>query len=192
MSEGTPILYTQRHPVEVEMFKIICVDGNCVVRWTGEKECIYRSSQRMAAGYNIGWKYIDSVNTRKQTFSGFMKLVNNRYQIRFEEIIKSMPLPRFIEWWFGWPSHMKIDFRKSCPSFENCSILACDGTNSGVVFQNAFVDSIKTPEETNAISTRLTRHDRCFIITDDKSQPMFFQRLRSTLRRFQKGTKRGR
>ena len=88
------------------------------------RECIYRSSQRIALGYKIGWKYFDSVNTSQQTFSSFMKLVNNRYQIRSEEIIKFISRPRFIEWWFGWPSHMKIDFRKSHPSCENCDILA--------------------------------------------------------------------
>ena len=186
MSAGTAILYTKRLPVEIEIFKRICLNGNCVARWTGEKECIYRSSQKIAVGYEIGWEYVDSVNTSKQTFSGFAKLMNNRYQIRSEETIKFMSLPRFIEWWFGWASHMKIDFRKSCPSCESCNKLAFDGTKLGVGFQNAFVDPIETPEETDAILTKLRRHDRCFIVTADKSQPMFFQRLRSTLRNVSK------
>ena len=37
MSEGTAILYTQRRPVEIEIFKRISVDGDCVARWTGER-----------------------------------------------------------------------------------------------------------------------------------------------------------
>ena len=186
MSEGTAILCTQRVSFEIEIFKRICLDGNCVARWTGEKECIHRSSQKIAAGYEIRWEYVYSIKTSKQTFSGFAKLMNNRYQIRSEETIKFMSLPRFIEWWFGWASHMKIDFCKSCPSCENCNKLACDGTKLGVEFQNAFVDPIETPEETDAILTKLRRHDRSFIVTADKSQPMFFQRSRSTLQNVSK------
>ena len=72
---------------------------------------------------------------------------------------------------------MKIDFRKSCPSCENCDILACDRTKLDVGFRNAFADPIETPEETNVISTKLRRHDRYFIVPADKSQPMFFQTL---------------
>ena len=130
MSEGTGILYTQQVPFEIEIFKRICLDGNCFARWTGEKQCIYRSSQKIAARYvSMGvWEYVDSVNTSKQTFSGFVKLMNNRYQIRSEEI-KFMSLPRLIEWWFGWASHMKTDFRKSCHSCENCDIMSCDEPN---------------------------------------------------------------
>ena len=76
---------------------------------------------------------------------------------------------------------MKIDFRKSCPSCENYDIQACDGTKLGVGFQNAFVDPFETPKERDAILTKLRRHDRCFIVTADKSQPVFFQKLSSTL-----------
>ena len=32
MSEGTAILYTQRVSFEIEIFKRICLDGNCVAR----------------------------------------------------------------------------------------------------------------------------------------------------------------
>ena len=94
-----------------------------------------------------------------------------------------MSLCRFIDWWFSWASHMKVDFRKSCPSCENCEILACDGTKLGVGFQHAFVDAIETPEDCETvIPTKSRRHDRCFITTTNKSQPMFFQGLRTTLR----------
>ena len=53
-------------------------------------------------------------------------------------------------------------------------------------FQNAFVDPFEKLEETNAVLTKLRRHDRCFIVTVHKSQPMFFQRLMSTLRNVSK------
>ena len=41
MSAGTAILYTKRLPVEIEIFKRICLNGNCVARWTGERERMY-------------------------------------------------------------------------------------------------------------------------------------------------------
>ena len=90
-----------------------------------------------------------------------------------------MQLPRFIEWWFGWASHMKLDFRRKCSS---CDILACDGTRLGVNFSNAFVDPIELSDGMMAIPTEMGKKDRCLIVTSDKSHPSFFQSLRSHLR----------
>ena len=77
----------------------------------------------------------------------------------------SMQLPRFIEWWFGQASHMKLDFRRKCSSCEGCDILACDGTKLGVNFSNAFVDPIELSDDVMAIPTQKRRNDRCFIVT---------------------------
>ena len=80
-----------------------------------------------------------------------MKVVNNRYQTRSEEITKFRSLLWFTKWWFGWALHIKVDFHKSCSLCESCSVQVYDGTKLGVRFQNAFVDPIGTPEETNTI-----------------------------------------
>ena len=93
-----------------------------------------------------------------------------------------MQLPRYTEWWFGWASHMKLDFCMKCSSCKGCNILACDGTKLGVNFSNAFVDPIELSDDMMAIPTEMRRNDRCFKVTSDKSHPSFFQSLRSYLR----------
>ena len=93
-----------------------------------------------------------------------------------------MQLPRYTEWWFGWTSHMKLDFCMKCSSCKGCNILACNGTKLGVNFSNAFVDPIELLDDMMAIPTEMRTNDRCFIVTSDKSHPSFFQSLRSHLR----------
>ena len=103
--------------------------------------------------------------TNKQTFSGFSQFVSSRYT-RSRSEIGFMSLPTFIEWFFGWASHMRIDFRKGC---EICGdapkVLACDGTKIGIGFKSMFVAPIETPDaEEPSIEVQANRRlDRCFI-----------------------------
>ena len=71
----------------------LCLSRPCVLKWTGEGECIYRSSGKVSAGYELGWEYVDMVNTGKQTFQGFVTIMNNRYKSRGPESLLFMTLP---------------------------------------------------------------------------------------------------
>ena len=82
-----------------------------------------------------------------------------------------MCLPTFIDWFFGWASRMKIDFRQGCIWCEGKpAVLACDGTKIGTNFKNTFVDPIETSEMTTPIDNKLRRHDRCFLFNPNKSE----------------------
>lgn len=123
------------------------------------------------------------VNTGKQTFQGFVTIMNNRYKSRGPESLPFMTLPTFIDWWFGWASNMRIDFREICNWCENGpEMLACDGTKVGLGFANAFVKPIEILEDSNIIPTRLRRNDRCYIVTPPRTEPKIYEMARTHLR----------
>ena len=114
------------------------------------------------------------LNTGKQTFQGFATIMSNCYKSRGPESLPFMTLPMFIDWWFGWASNMRSDFREICNWCENGpEILACDGTKVGLGFANAFVKSIESLEDCNIIPTRLRRNDRCYIVTPPRREPKY-------------------
>lgn len=94
-----------------------------------------------------------------------------------------MSLPCFIEWWFGWASHFKIDFRQQCPWCDGCDTLACDGTNLGLGFAHTFVEPIEKPvEDIDTLPTKLRRLNRCFVQTVDPKKAKKYQTVRAHLR----------
>ena len=98
----------------ITVYHRLCLSWRCVLKWTGETECIYRSSGKVSAGYDLGWEYVDMVNTGKQTFQDFVTIMNNRYKSSVPKSLPFVTLPTFIDWWFGWASNMRIDFREIC------------------------------------------------------------------------------
>ena len=90
-----------------------------------------------------------------------------------------MSVNTFINWWFGWASHMKIDFRQACIGCDNkIPLLACDGTKIGIGFKNAFVEPIESSFDSPVCPTRLRRLDRCFIINKKEQDPQYYRRMR--------------
>ena len=167
----------------ITVYDRLCLSRRCVLKWTGESECIYRSLGKVSAGYELGWEYVDMVNTSKQTFQGFVTIMNNRYKSRGPESLPFMTLPTFIDWWFGWASNMRIDFREICNWCENGpEMLACDGTKVGLGLTNAFVKPIESLEDSNIIPTRLRRNDRCYIVTPPRTEPKIYAMARTHLR----------
>jgi len=151
-------LYTDLRVYDVSVYDRLCLSKSCKFKWNGEKENIYRSSSKTAAGYEMGWEYVEAVNSSKQTFSGFVKVMNQRYKRR--DIDASfMSLPSFIDWWFGWASHMNIDFRVQCSFCDNISSLACDGTKLGMGFVHSFVEPIETPAESLTLFDRMISNE---------------------------------
>lgn len=130
--------------VNALVYKRYCLNESCTILWTGEVECIYRSSTKVCEGYEIGWEFVETVNNGKMTFSGFTKFMDSRYQ-RLSSASKFLCISAFINWWFGWASHTKIYFRRLCAGCgDRSSLLACDGTKVGIGFKNAFIEPIET------------------------------------------------
>ena len=82
----------------ITVYDCLCLSRRCVLKWTGESECIYWSSGKVSTGYELGWEYVDMVNTGKQTFQDFVAIMNNRYRSRGPESLPFMTLPTFIDW----------------------------------------------------------------------------------------------
>ena len=101
---------------------------------------------------------------------------------RGPESLPFMTLPTFIDWWFGWASNMRIDFREICNWCENGQeMLACDGTKVGLGFANAFVKPIESLEDSNIIPTRLRWNGRCYIVTPPRTEPKIYEMGRTHL-----------
>lgn len=62
---------------------------------------------------SLGWEFVSSVLHDKGTFRGFVAKMNEKYEIASSPHL-FMSLQTFIDWFFGWASSMKIDFRKGC------------------------------------------------------------------------------
>ena len=91
----------------------------------------------------LGWDFVDTVMSFKQTFRGFVACQNNRYMRHDPNGPRFMSLPTFIDWFFARASRMKIDFRQRCSHcVDRSKILACDGMKIGINFKNTFVRPI--------------------------------------------------
>jgi len=56
-------LYTDLRVYDVSVYDRLCLSKSCKFKWNGEKENIYRSSSKTAAGYEMGWEYVEAVNS---------------------------------------------------------------------------------------------------------------------------------
>ncbi|XP_065683364.1 uncharacterized protein LOC136096133 [Hydra vulgaris] len=178
---GTSSLYTGRGVILLQVFLLRCVNLSCVRFWDGAEHCVYRLSST-CAGYDIGWDFVDSVQTSGQTFSGFVTNTSNRYK-RMNNAVSFMSNSVFIDWFFGWASHMGIDFREQCTMCGNSNrILACDGTKLGIGFKQTFAKAIETPVIEEVPETTFRRFDRCFIPNTKEKDPKDFAHARKVIR----------
>ena len=95
-----------------------------------------------------------------------------------------MSVKTFIDWWFGWASRMKIDFRTPCDACDGIpKVLACDGTKIGIAFKSMFVDSIETvSDDVDVIETPSRRNDRSFL-KGDKTAKLLLKKVCSSILR---------
>nr|XP_047123638.1 uncharacterized protein LOC124806623 [Hydra vulgaris]XP_047123639.1 uncharacterized protein LOC124806623 [Hydra vulgaris]XP_047123640.1 uncharacterized protein LOC124806623 [Hydra vulgaris] len=108
--------------------------------------------------------------------------MSNRYK-RMNNAVSFMSNSVFIDWFFGWASHMGIDFREQCTMCGNSNhILACDGTKLGIGFKQTFVKAIETPEIDEVPETTFRRFDRCFIPNTKEKDPKDFAHARKVIR----------
>lgn len=113
----------------------------------------------------LGWEFVDCVMSGKQTFRGFVTCINNKYKRWNPNGQSFMSLNTFIDWWFGWASEMRIDFRVPCRACGGESdVLARDGTKIDISFKNMCVEPIETVSSDDPPTVTSTRrHDRSFL-----------------------------
>lgn len=117
----------------------------------------------------------------RTTFRAFTDSYASIYK-RGKSPASFMSVQTFINWFFGWASRMRLEFREKCEFCPDGPLtLACDGTKIGINFKNAFVTAIETPESNEMLQNHLRRLDRCFIKTMCKKEAKKASEARSTL-----------
>ncbi|XP_057310659.1 uncharacterized protein LOC130648621 [Hydractinia symbiolongicarpus] len=152
-------LFTDRGVRKCKIYRRTCLLNNCSKRWDGASDSIFQLSHATCAGYELGWQFVDSVVNSKMTFSGFVSCCQEKCKILDSYF---MNVNTFINWFFGWASRMRIDFRQLCPGCDGPSpFLACDGTKIGLTFKNLCVEPIEkaTKEAPTNVKKRKYRLD---------------------------------
>ena len=150
-----------------------CLNVNplCSIEYSGRQDGIHILTKNVAAGDEIGWDFVTSVNSASVSITGYVRVVNGRYPC--ENGPKFMSRQTFVKWIFSWISNFKEDFRTTC-SFCNSNphVLACDGTKIGMFFRNCFTSPIETPTTLIEKQCLLKRTNRQFFSysTTDKSE----------------------
>lgn len=109
-------LFMQQFSIVVPVYRLLCRNRCCTRLWNGEQECIFLLSRKVAAGWELGFEFVEQVQSAKQTFAGFVNVMKNKYHRFSLDFPSFMSLPTFISWWFAWASAMRIEFREPCSS----------------------------------------------------------------------------
>jgi len=159
--EASVYLYSKNCCLPVHAYKLVCQTGSCVLFWTGEREAVFRSSTSISAGYELGWDFVELVESMKGNFASFCSFMNLSYARHCPD--KFMSPQSFRKWFFQWASHQLIDFREQCEwCGDKPKVLACDGTKIGIPLKNCHIVPIETPGSEAVVETPHQRNDRCF------------------------------
>ena len=80
VADGTTIIYSSVGAAEAKVFKLKCIAGSCIKAYDGAEDSIFRSSHMVACGSEVGWEFVELVLSSKQTFSGFVKIMQYKYE----------------------------------------------------------------------------------------------------------------
>ena len=156
-------MYTKICSVSCKVFKIVCRNGKCIIKWNGCHDDVYRISSMVCAGEEILWEFIDMICSMKCNFAAFCSMMNMSYQRHQSEKMFMSP-KTFRRLFFSWASHQHIDFRSPCNwcGFSP-KILACDATKIGISQKNCSILPIEKKKEGPISRTNNRRYDRCFL-----------------------------
>ena len=156
-------LYTNTTAVRCKVYKMVCVDRKCIVKWNGLAENIYRISEQTCIVEEICWDFVDMVTSMKCNFSAFSMHLKASYE-RHHSFKPFMSAKTFQKTFFSWASHQNVDFRKCCTwCGPSPNVLACDGTKIGILQQNCNIKPLEKSDSSDRIETQFRRFDRCFL-----------------------------
>ena len=120
--DGNVTVYTMYGPVSHKVSRTVCYSDKCRLYWSGQEQCIFRVTHATAAGYEIGWHFVDLVIRSKCSFKSFCDLMTATYLRANQSSRGFMDQKTFIQWWFSWASHQDIEFRQVCRAPDNMRI----------------------------------------------------------------------
>ena len=89
----------------------------CSIEYSSRQDGIHILSKNVAAGDEIGWDFVTSVNSASVSITGYVRIVNGRYPC--ENGPKFMSRQTFVKWIFSWMSNFKEDFRTTFLQFQS-------------------------------------------------------------------------
>ena len=180
-------LYTMNGVVKIMCYKMICSAKKCMKYWTGEQEMIFRSSDHICAGYEVGWHFVNSMRNVKCDFEGFCKQMTCTYQ-QISSNSAFMSPGEFIRWFFSWASHQKLEFRQQC--------IGCGSDPKALVGYSVRIDT-KTSSQNSSpfeefkgerlLYSKHGKLDRCFLPDKNEEDPKITQEARLHLQWLCKG-----
>ena len=136
--------------MKIKYYDTVCIRGICTIPYTkcAEEKAIFMYSTATIAGNEIGWDFVQSVITKKLSFSAFCKEMTRKYQTNIMAGPFMSP-NTFIKWLFGWIASFKIDVQKEIDPWccYNPRMLACNGTHIGVSVKNMLLDPAVTKHD---------------------------------------------
>ena len=83
--DSRAILYASTPAVPCNIYKLVCLNGGCILRWNGAEEYIFRLSAQVCVGDEICWDFVDLITMLKCNFSAFCHIMNAKYARRGEK-----------------------------------------------------------------------------------------------------------
>ena len=169
--DSRAVLYTSTAAVLCNIYKLVCLNGGCILRWNGAAKYIFPLSAQVCVGNEIYWDFADLITTLKCNFSAFCHIMNANYARSGEKAGKFVCPKTFRSLFFSWAYYQKIDFRSPCHSCgNNPKMLAADATRVGICFKNTSLMPLEKSDSSAAkITTQNKRFDRCFLLYPDKA-----------------------
>ena len=96
-------LYTRLGPVNIQYYDSVCESRLCVIPFTqaAEEKGIFLFTHLTAAGDEIGWGFINSVQNMKCSFTAFCNEMTHKYQTTNVLAAPFMTTNTFISWFFA-------------------------------------------------------------------------------------------
>lgn len=170
----TATLYTRIGAIPCNAYNLKCDSGQCELTFhhVAEQEGIFFYTNFTCAGDEVGWDFVSLVMKTKTSFTAYTNEMTRRYQTNRINAPKFMSPNTFVNWFFGWLSAMKIDFRKEIDPWcgHDPKILACDGTHIGVNIKHMQLNkAVILPDNDQEYQAQHRRKDRS-IIHDDEAR----------------------
>ena len=169
--DSRAILYTSTAAVLSNIYKFVCLNRGCILRWNGAEEYIFCLSAQVCVGDKICRDFVDLITMLKCNFSAFCRIMNAKYARRGKKAGKFVSPKTFRSLLFSWASYQKIDFWNPCHWYGNIlKMLAADATRVGICFKNTNLMPLEKFDSSAAkITIKNRRFDRCFLPYHNKA-----------------------
>ena len=147
--------------------EVFCLRNNCQIRYTGEEDHIFFSSQGLGIGQEVLHDFVGWLDYSRMSFTKFCEQHTNIYKSNNLASAAFVSVPTFIDLFFSWIVCLGFDYRDAVDHKcgYDADVMACDGTHIGVSIKNLKLDHpITEAEHQDQIHKVLFKiNNRCFL-----------------------------